>query len=381
MSAEAPAPRVEPDRVVVIGGGPIGAATARRLADGTRQVVLVDVGPRERAGHRAAGMLAPTSEFRSTEPEVHTACARALQAWPQEAAALEAESGIDLDLRTAGTLHVALGADDLARTEHLAQAARRAGLAPEPLDRRGLRRREPGLSRRVTGGLAVPDDRQVDPRRLVAALHAACRRRGVEVLSDRARVAPDGVVELGSGERIAAGTVVVCAGARTDGVLPPTVPTTGTRPVAGTVLRLYGSATAPVPRHVLRGRVQDREVYLVPRTDGELVIGATTVERGFDERVPAGEVLDLLADAAELYPAVREMHLAESLAGWRPTGHHALPAVADHRLASGTRLLLVTGHGRHGIVLCHQAAADVAERLRQEPTPTSTVPENDQEAP
>lgn len=355
-----------PADVVVLGGGPVGAATARLLAADHR-VVLVDAGEHLRAAHRAAGMLAPTSEFRTTEPEVHALALDAMGRWPGEAAALETETGIGLDLRTAGTLHVALGADDLARTTHLADAARAAGLEATPLDRRALRRAEPGLSRRVAGGVAVQGDHQVDPRRLVTALRASCAARGVRLVDDAGRLADDGSVVLADGCTLRAGVVVVCAGHRTDALLPGAVPPTGVRAVAGIVLRLHGTPTTPVPTHVLRGRVDDREVYLVPRTDGELVVGATSVERGTDERVPAGEVLDLLGDAAALYPGVREMHLAEALSGHRPTVATPGPLLREHALPGPdgpVRVVVSTGHGRHGVLLCHQAAADTAAAVR-----------------
>ncbi|OFS06323.1 hypothetical protein HMPREF3099_11175 [Kytococcus sp. HMSC28H12] len=96
-------------------------------------------------------------------------------------------------------------------------------------------------------------------------------------------------------------------------------------------------------------------------------MGATSVERGTDERVPAGEVLDLLGDAAALYPGVREMHLAEALSGHRPTLATPGPLLREHTLPGSdgpVRVVLSTGHGRHGVLLCHRAAAATAAAVR-----------------
>jgi glycine oxidase len=185
------------------------------------------------------------------------------------------------------------------------------------------------------------------------SLSAATRRTGVVV--ERARDVRV-VVENGRATgaawadgRIAAGAVLLAAGCHTNALLPAGLDPLPLRPVKGQTVRLHGM---PVIDHVVR----TPRVYLVPRSDGELVIGATMEELGFDAHVTVWAVHDLLAEARRAVPAVDELAIAELPVGFRPALRDNLPAIG----AYGPRgLHVATGHYRHGILLA-TATADLA---------------------
>jgi glycine oxidase len=189
-----------------------------------------------------------------------------------------------------------------------------------------LREREPALSPRVRTGVHAPGERQVDPRRVVAALRERLTGRiAAKRVESLAEVDADAVV-------VAAG----CGTARLTG-LP-------VRPVKGQVLRLRGEPG--LLRHVLDATVDGREVYLVPRADGEIVVGATQEERT-DSTVTAGAVHDLLRAAIEVVPGLAELELTETAVGHRPGTPDNAPLVGW----LDDRVLVAAGHHRNGVLL------------------------------
>jgi glycine oxidase len=207
----------------------------------------------------------------------------------------------------------------------------------------------------VRGGLRVDGDHQIDPRRLAAALVAACERAGavfhrawagrLDVAGDRAA----GVTTV-DGTALRAGQVVLAAGSLSgrlpgvpDELLPPV------RPVKGQVLRLtVPRRYAPFLSRTVRAVVRGSQVYLVPRENGELVVGATSEELGWDTTVTAGGVYELLRDAHELVPGITELPLTETRAGLRPGSPDNAPLLGPSGLDG---LLLATGHYRNGVLL------------------------------
>ncbi|HLI24306.1 MAG TPA: FAD-dependent oxidoreductase, partial [Acidimicrobiales bacterium] len=160
--------------VVVIGGGVIGLSVAWKLAASGAVVTVCDPAPGAGASWAAAGMLAPVTESRIGEPALTELCLASLREWPDFARGLEDFSGCPVGLRTEGTLAVGLDEDDRRALQHLASVHSRLGLQSSPLSGRECRRLEPLLSPRVTGGLDIPGDHQVDNRLLVTALQQAC---------------------------------------------------------------------------------------------------------------------------------------------------------------------------------------------------------------
>jgi glycine oxidase len=133
------------------------------------------------------------------------------------------------------------------------------------------------------------------------------------------------------------------------------------RPVKGQVLRLRApGGAAPGFRHVINGYVDGRDAYLVPRHDGEVVVGATVEERG-DLDVTASGVLELLRAATDLLPELGEYHLVEARAGLRPGTPDNAPLIGP--VPGRPEVLVAGGHYRHGIVLTPLTADLVADLL------------------
>ena len=312
-------------------------------------------------------MLAPTTEVHYGEEALLRLTRAAAAAYPAFVAELEASTGRRVGYRPCGTLSVAMDAGDRAALADLAGYQQRLGLPVEPIGARDARRLEPALAPAVRGGMWAAEDHQVDSRRLVDALLAAASDAGARLVQQRVvalSTAGERVTGLrladaaGGPAAVAAGVTLLAMGAhsgRLPGLPEGSVPV---RPVKGQLLRLSAPADAPLIRHTVRALVAGRPVYLVPRASGELVVGATVEEMGFDTTVRAGAVADLLEDAQAVLPGVRELELAETNAGLRPGSPDNAPLIGR---APVDGLLLATGHYRNGVLLAGMTAAAIAE--------------------
>jgi glycine oxidase len=370
--------------VVIVGGGIIGLSIAWRCRQRGLAVTVHDSGGDDGAWYAAAGMLAPAGEAGFGQESLTRLMVDSAARWPEFAASLTRETGIDVGYETAGTLSVALTADDLAEARRLWEYRREHGLGVDPLLPSTIREWEPALSPRLRGGAHAADDRQVDPRRVVAALRAALgpavvqsRVESLSALSAGQSSCPDneaaqarpgsagesrsgsagesrrepvvGVRPAPVGEARPGAAVVIAAGAGTAALTGLPV-----RPVKGLVLRLRGEPG--LLRHVVSGWADGRHVYLVPRADGEVVVGATQEER-VDATVTAGQVLDLLRAATDLVPQLGECELVETLVRHRP----ATPDNAPLLGAYDGGVIVAAGHHRNGVLLAPVTADLIAD--------------------
>jgi glycine oxidase len=358
---------------IVVGAGVIGLGIAWRAALAGIQVTVVDDAPGRGASWAAAGMLAPVTEIHYGEQALLRLNLAAAARWPTFVAELEERARASVGYRRCGTLIVARDTDDLAAIEDLYRFQRGLGLQVERLRSRECRRLEPGLAPGIRGGVMAPGDHQVDNRALVAALLTACEQAGVRRHPGRAaavRVQRDRVrgIVLAGGEKLDADTVVLAAGcwSGTLGGLPPgALPPV--RPVKGQLLHLRGPADEPLCLRNVRGL----EVYVVPRDDGRVVIGATVEEQGFDTTVTAGAVHDLLRAAFELLPDVTELELVETVAGLRPGSPDNAPLLGPAQLEG---LVIACGHYRNGILLTPVTADAMADLLVSGRVPETIAP-------
>ncbi|WP_406056738.1 glycine oxidase ThiO [Kribbella sp. NBC_00889] len=360
--------------VVVVGAGLIGLATAWRLAADGMQVTVCDPTPGTQTSTVAAGMLAPVTEVEYGEDDLLALNLAGVAAWPAFAAELEELTGLPAGLHQTGTLSVAYDVDDAAALRRLADYQRRLGLDVEELSGRDARKREPLLAAGVSGGVWVPGDHSVDNRQAVAALLRAVELSGVTVIRQRvSHVITAGTtavgVQLDNGDTVRAAQVIAATGpwsSQLEGVpdeLRPPV-----RPVKGEVLRLrVPEAYRPALKHTVRATARGFSVYLVPRPNGELVVGATTSELGYDTRVLAGGVFTLLRDARTVLPITDELELVESIAGLRPATPDNAPILGPSGLDG---LLWATGHYRNGVLLTPITAQIIADTVR-----TGVLPE------
>lgn len=354
-----------PDALFV-GGGIIGLASAWRAARAGMQVTVFDAAPGAAASNVAAGMLAPVTEVEYGEEDRLALNVAAARRWPAFVAELEGATDADLGYRATGTLLVGFDRDDVAALADLHAFQTELGLEVEQLRSREARAREPMLSPRVRVGLLAGEDHRVEPRACVAALLRACADVGVvfehrevtRIEQQRGHVTG---VRTADGERHHAGQVVLSAGAWSDTIEGlPDEHRPAVRPVKGQLLHLRDPSGQQVLTTTVRGLVRHRSVYLVPRDDGRLVVGASQEERGFDTTVTAGATRELLDDAVAIVPGVDELELVEVIAGLRPTTPDNAPVIGPSAIDG---LVIATGHHRNGVLLAPITAEAVTAIL------------------
>jgi glycine oxidase len=380
--------------VIVVGGGVIGTAIAWRAARAGRSVTIIDPGTDDKASLVAAGMLGPVSESVFGEQDLLNLNLHAIGRFPSFNAELEEAAGCATGLRTEGTLAVAYNNDDLAALDRLTKFRHSIGLKAERLDAKACRRLEPFLAPSIRGGVLATGDLSVDNRRYLAALRAAAVAAGVRTIvgsvAEVAEVADAAGgrirVRLSTVGELSAQHVVIAAGWSTGQIAGvPDEIRKAIRPVKGQILRLRHPANLPrILGHTVRAIVGGRDIYLVPRADGEVVVGATQEERD-DRDVTAGAVHDLLRDAMIAVPAISELTLAEASAGHRPgtsdngpilgaiqvrhpndagrTGTTGSAADSADPADDTGGLIVATGHFRNGVLLSAVTADAIAALL------------------
>jgi glycine oxidase len=337
---------LRPDAIVV-GAGIVGCAVARELSRGGRRTVVVERNePGSHASWAAAGMLSPQAEAHGPGPFLDLLL-RARTLFPALAAELREETGIDVGYRTEGTLLAALHEEEerSLRERHAWQTD--AGLQVELLGAEEVRKLEPLLTPAVRMALRFPGDHQLDNRLLTRALRFSAAAAGAEFRVGRTARAllPGGEgfgVELENGERVESDIVVLAAGswsALLDG-LPRRLPV---EPVHGQLLTI--ETYPPLLRHV----IGSARGYMVPRSDGRLIVG-TTVERiGFRKSVTPAGLRRLTEVALELAPALGDHSVTAHWSGLRPGTPDEMPILGRDPDLPG--LVYATGHYRNGILL------------------------------
>jgi glycine oxidase len=332
--------------VIIVGGGIIGLSLALALRKRGLRVLIVERGePGRESSSAAAGMIADFA------PELPTSLLSLAMAsarmYPEFVHELQDESGMNVDLRDNGTLlfsghSTALGWKSGWETED--------GL--EPISAEALAELEPELKLREHDAF-FRKERSVDPRALTAAAIRAAKHREVDFVSgnavERVILSASGTTGVFAGKTAYSAPVVVnCAGAWAGSIPPCQFPT---QPVKGQILAMIG---APTVRHVLRGA----DVYLVPRTDGRILIGATLENAGYDKRVEPDVVRRLQQSAIELVPALRGARLHQAWAGLRPGTADGLPILGE---TSARGYFVASGHYRDGILLAPITAKLMAQ--------------------
>jgi glycine oxidase len=354
---------------IFVGGGVIGLASAWRAArSGAAVCVLERDHPAAGATGVAAGMLAPVGEASWGEERLLALNQESLRRWPEFAAELEAAAGSGVEFAECGALHVAVDRDEAEELRRRYELHRSLGLDSEWLRGKDCRALESGLATAIRGGAHVAGEASVDPRRLAAALLSALDQLEVEVRSGAEVVGAerDGEfwrVSTADGREQEARVLVLSAGCWSGQVgWVPEESRPPVRPVKGEILTLRGPSEEPVCDRIVAGE----RVYMVPRHDGRLVVGATVEERGFETSVTAGGVHELLREAYRLIPEIAELELVETSAGLRPGTPDNAPLIG---WSATEGLLIVTGHFRNGVLQAPITADSVAALLAGEAPP------------
>lgn len=333
--------------VVIVGGGIIGLSLSIELNRRGARVLIVERGePGREASHAAAGMLVGCSS--ETPAALQPLAAASARMYPEFVRALQDESGIDADLREQGALV-------FPPPEHVHH---RPGFTVESQLPVPLRELEPALA--DAGQPAFySKERSVDPRALVAAALKAAKHRSVDISSGNpvtALIMSEGRVSGVSTARThyAAPTVVNCAGAWAGQWSPLRLPA---RPVKGQMLAL--AAAHGLLRHVIRAP----EVYLVPRSDGRVLIGTTVEEAGYDKRTESPTIHRLQREAIRLVPALEQARVLEAWAGLRPGTPDELPMLGATSISG---YFVAAGHFRDGILLAPVTARVMGQLIAGE---------------
>ena len=337
--------------VVVVGGGVIGLSIARALAlRGVPDIMLIE---RTRLGAEAssaaAGILGPQAEANQADEFFQLAC-QSRDLYPAFSAALKEESGIDIELDQTGTLYLAFTEKDEAQIAHRYEWQTRAGYEVEQLTSAEARMFEPSVSTKTRSALRFPRDVQVENRRLVAALASANEQLGVRLVTgcdvrsiktERGRIV---AVETSLGS-IATTTVIIAAGAWSSLIPVSDISPLPVRiePVRGQMLCF--ETNPRLARHV----IYSPRGYLVPRSDGRLLAGATSEHAGFDKQVTAEGVCALTEQSIEMVPGLSKAPLIDSWSGLRPHATDDRPVLGKCTEVEG--LIYATGHYRNGILL------------------------------
>jgi glycine oxidase len=329
--------------VIVVGGGIIGLSLAVELRKKGARVLVVERGePGREASYAAGGMLADCTI--ETPEALHPLATASARLYPEFVHELQDESGMFVDLRDQGAIIFPL-------PEHVHQ---QPGFTVEKQLPAPLTELEPVLAITTLPAFYLKE-RSVDPRAISSAAFAAAKHRGVDFSSGDVVTAvnlADGRVSGVTTRKTSflASNVVNCAGAWSGQIAPHTFPT---RPVKGQMLCLL-SPTRELLKHVIRSP----EVYLIPRSDGRIIVGTTVEEAGFDKRTDVATIQRLYRAAIAVAPELQNAKILEDWAGLRPGTPDSLPILGA---ATTPGYYVATGHFRDGILLAPITAQVMAQ--------------------
>ncbi|MDQ2717574.1 MAG: glycine oxidase ThiO [Chloroflexota bacterium] len=354
--------------VLIVGGGVIGCAIAYYLCRAGAEVIVLDQGEvGAQASSAAAGLLAPLGSLTGPGPFADLL----LASWsllPALVAELEEVSGVRIEYEQTGALRVVRNPRNIANLKMRMQAWEPLGLRMDWLTGNEARLREPLLAPDVRAAVYAPQEAQVRAPRLVKALAQAATIRGARLYSQQeiiglqrhaGRVTG---VYTPQGETIACEHLVIAAGAwasRCGEWLDVNIPIS---PLRGQILSLL-QPTMPL-RHMIFGEA----IYLAPKFDHTITVGATKDEAGFDRQITAGGISGLLNAAIRLAPTLAACPIEAMWTGLRPRTPDQQPILG--KVAGWENVTLATGHGSVGIMLSAITGQTIAELIT-----TKTVPE------
>jgi glycine oxidase len=318
-----------------MGGGVIGLSLAWKLrAHGLDVLVVEKQEPAREATYAAGGMIA------SCDPNIPSCLwplvAASAQMYPSFVHELQDEAAESVDLRDEGTI------------AYFASGEEAEPAGPRRLTEAELGQLEPLLMLR--GVACLLPERSVDPRALGQALVKAAKHRGVDFVTGSPILEVLAIDGRASGVKTAhanyaAGLVVNCSGAWAAHIPPVPIPT---RPVKGQMVCLVPQAGAPHDGPLIQHVVRTPEVYIIPRSDGRILLGATVEEAGFDKRVDPDTIQKLRQAGVDTVPALATMRIHDAWAGLRPGTPDDLPILGETTLPG---YFAATGHYRDGIML------------------------------
>lgn len=351
--------------IVIIGAGLIGLTVAYELAKRGAEVRVVEAyDSASSASWSGAGRLAPFTDSDGGD-EQEDFLAAALGTYQVFVKELHKRTGIDPYLRIDGIIEVAHDEFALVRLRERAEALEARGIHAHWFEPDEVRRLEPALGPATLGASLIEDEGQIDNRALGRALRAACVDVGVRLEEQAGPVALEAddrrVLGVRAGENLVlAEAVVNAAGARAGELagVPPHV-RIPIVPVKGQLLSLT------MPRPLIKRLLSVPGAYVMPRTDGTVLIGETVEEAGFDLSVDPAATQNLRDAAVRAVPALGELELGETWAAFRPRTPNGRPFIGATELAG---YYVAAGHYRNGILLAPATALAVANVIEGKPS-------------
>ncbi len=349
----------------IVGGGIIGLSIGWQLA---RRNIDVTIYERGEVGREtswvAAGMLAPFAEVGFEEIDLMRLGQESLQRYPEFLSQLEEDADDVPVFDRCGTLLAGVDRDDMEILRRLYQFRDRIQLRVEFMTGTDAREFEPLLAPGTTAGVWLPDDAQINQRKLIDALKAAYLNRGgtlleqTEVKAVRLENGAARYVITEDDEQHFHDALCLAAGCwinQIEGI--PESARIPLRPVKGQILSVHKTRECDLQRMVRTPRV-----YLVPKKEGPIVIGATSEEQGFDTHPTAGGVKDLLDEAWDIIPSIYDLPLKVTTAGLRPAARDNAPVIGR---SSVEGLYYATGHYRSGILYTPITAFGIVHELME----------------
>ena len=339
--------------VLIIGGGIIGLSIAWRLIGIGKKVVVVDkrnLG--KEASWAAAGMLSGRLDLKPSEKSLLPIFEKSHYAWPKFAKELENKSGKRIGYRKEGTLMVACDINEEQKLKNNYNFLKNNNIDVSWLSGNKIREKEPYVSNNVLSGFFSPEDHHVNNRYILDALITILKKNKnncifkentevEEIITDK-----DQVIGVKTrNEIIKTKEIIICSGAWTNKIKNIEIKEVPIRPVKGQMVCLKMLKKTSLLKHIL----WRESVYLVPRDNSDLIIGATEEEMGFDKSLTAGGIYNLLKIAREVLPAIENLSIVESWSGLRPATRDEAPIIGPSKKIKG--LIYATGHHRNGILL------------------------------
>ncbi len=353
--------------LIIIGAGIAGLCAAFYCRDLFDEITIFDPDPLSATSWVAGGMLAPVTESHFGESPLTTLNLEAARIFPEFLSDLQGVSGCTVDHQVGGTISVAKTRSDLIQLDQLAQYQLTLGLKTEKVSVSQLAELVPKLSSTLAGGYIVPQDTLVGPRSLLTCLGRMLEIFNIEIVQQQVlsiEVARDKSFELSLGPsgKVQASHIVLAAGCGTRSVPVqlPQLPHSSLpiRPVRGQILRLQPQAqfrfsSGVFIDKIVRGLVDGRPVYILSRADGEVAIGATSEEAGYNVANTFEGVFELMRAARDVLPAIMELEIVALESGLRPTSPDNLPVIGP----LWPQLFVSTGFYRNGILLGPKSGA------------------------
>ena len=339
--------------VLIIGGGIIGLSIAWRLTGIGKKVIIVEKkNLAKEASWAAAGMLNGRLDLKPSEKKLLPLFEKSHLAWPEFVEELEKKSGKSIDYKKDGTLMVACDLDEEKKLKNNYNFLKNNKVNVNWLSGDKIREKEPYVSNNVLSGFYSPDDHHVNNRYILDALITILKKKKnncifkentevEKIITNKSQVT--GVKT--KNETIKTKEIIVCSGAWTSKIKNIEINEVPIRPVKGQIICLKMPENVSLLKYIL----WRENVYLVPKNNSYLIIGATVEEMGYDKSLTAGGIYNLLKIAREVLPAIEDLSIVESLSGLRPTSRDDAPIIGPSKKIKG--LIYATGHHRNGILL------------------------------